>query len=99
MQCCTHTPGRTTLALHNLCTATGHLASEGSRTCLETLHSQHSNPGWSYCWALVMQGKLSGQVMMATLSVVGTRAMQVYTSAQFARARVRLPACSFGQPY
>ena len=35
-----------------------------------------------------MQGKLSGHVMMATLSVVGTRAMQVYTSAQFARARV-----------
>ena len=34
------------------------------------------------------QGKFSGQVLLATLSVVGTRAMQVYTSAQFARARV-----------
>ena len=31
--------------------------------------------------------------MMATLSVVGTRAMQVYTSAQFARARVS--TCGF----
>ena len=36
-----------------------------------------------------VQGKFSGQVLLATLSVVGTRAMQVYTSAQFARARVR----------
>ena len=38
--------------------------------------------------ALVVQGKLSSQVLLGTLSVVGTRAMQVYTSAQFARARV-----------
>lgn len=44
---------------------------------------------------LNMQGKLSGQVLLATLSVVGTRAMQVYTSAQFARARVRNHALHF----
>lgn len=36
----------------------------------------------------VLQGKLSASLLMGTLSVVGTRAMQVYTSAQFARARV-----------
>ena len=45
-----------------------------------------------------MQGKLSGQVLLATLSVVGTRAMQVYTSAQFARARVRFHALHLGHP-
>lgn len=38
---------------------------------------------------MLVQGKLSSQVLLGTLSVVGTRAMQVYTSAQFARARVR----------
>lgn len=34
------------------------------------------------------QGKLSMQLLLTTLSVVGGRAMQVWTSAQFARARV-----------
>ena len=52
------------------------------------LHPQQGMLGGVLHGWLVLQGKLSGQVMMATLSVVGTRAMQVYTSAQFARARV-----------
>ncbi len=37
-------------------------------------------------WA---QGKMSAQVLLTTLSVAGGRAMQVYTSANFTRARVR----------
>ena len=44
------------------------------------------------------QGKLSTQVLLGTLSVVGTRAMQVYTSAQFARARVSPCVLTFAAP-
>ena len=45
-------------------------------------------PGLMKAWHRC-RAEFSGQVLLATLSVVGTRAMQVYTSAQFARARVR----------
>ncbi|CAL8464423.1 g3958 [Coccomyxa elongata] len=36
----------------------------------------------------LLSGKLSGQLLLSVLSVVGGRAMQVWTSANFARARV-----------
>lgn len=36
----------------------------------------------------LLQGKLSPQLLMTFLTVVGGRAMQVYTSANYARARV-----------
>ena len=40
------------------------------------------------CCVVLRQGKMSAQVLLTTLSVAGGRAMQVYTSANFTRARV-----------